>query len=503
MDNDHVAPVVARERERKFDLDAGQPVPTLNDTGPVVTQGEPDRTVLDAVYFDTADHRLLRSGITLRRRTGGADAGWHLKLPAGSGERDEIRLPLDAGDTTVPQELAERVQDRINGHDLVEVAHLRTERYSYGLVNRAGRRIAVLADDHVTAEVAGPTAHLDGWRELEVELEPGTDPRLLDTVSDELMRTGARPAHWPSKLSRLLADVLPRQDDIGKRATAGEVVMAYLRKQVDAVRRHDLGVRRDADDSVHQLRVAMRRLRSGLSNFRRVLDREHTTALSEELKWAATVLSDARDTQVLRAWFEDELSTLGEDSDLRTARLALTRHFDQTAADARAAILDMLNGPRYAALLGSLEDLIADPPLTERAGEPAQTELRHALARAHRRLTKAADALDDTQDTHEVDAGLHETRKKAKQARYTADAAKATFGKRVGRWRKTAKAIQGTLGDHHDLVEARALLQRLRQNDITPETAFVFGSLHERARARGTTLHLRFNQHWEKLGEPT
>jgi len=40
-----------------------------------------------------ADLRLTRSGLTLRRRRGGSDDGWHLKLPAGADSRDEVRLP--------------------------------------------------------------------------------------------------------------------------------------------------------------------------------------------------------------------------------------------------------------------------------------------------------------------------------------------------------------------------------------------------------------------------
>ena len=49
---------------------------------------------LSATYYDTADLRLLRSRMTLRRRRGGSDAGWHLKLPAGADSRDEVRHPL-------------------------------------------------------------------------------------------------------------------------------------------------------------------------------------------------------------------------------------------------------------------------------------------------------------------------------------------------------------------------------------------------------------------------
>src|SRR3954449_1395218 len=62
-----------------------------------VVEGEPARQRLEATYFDTADLRLASAGLTLRRRTGGDDAGWHLKIPAGSDTPSGGRLPLGAG----------------------------------------------------------------------------------------------------------------------------------------------------------------------------------------------------------------------------------------------------------------------------------------------------------------------------------------------------------------------------------------------------------------------
>src|SRR3954470_23795353 len=56
-------------------------------------EGDPVRQRLEATYFDTADLRLASAGLTLRRRTGGDDAGWHLKVPAGTATRSEVRLP--------------------------------------------------------------------------------------------------------------------------------------------------------------------------------------------------------------------------------------------------------------------------------------------------------------------------------------------------------------------------------------------------------------------------
>ncbi|HJQ47774.1 MAG TPA: CYTH and CHAD domain-containing protein [Amycolatopsis sp.] len=480
---------VFRERERKFDLDPDRPVPRLEGAGPVARQCQPDRIVLTATYFDTADHRLLRSNVTLRKRTGGADAGWHLKVPVERDARDEVQLPLAASGTLVPPELAERVA--LDAGDLVEVAHIRTERDSYDLVDQADRRLATLTDDHVTADLPGEVVHLDSWRELEIELDAGAAGDLLDTLGDALTRAGARPSHWPSKLSRLMAEDRPARSDVGRRSTAGEVVLAYLRRQVDAVRQHDIGVRDDADDAVHQLRVAMRRLRSALTTFRRVLDRDRTKAVSDELRWAGGVLSDARDTEVLRDLFADDLSGPGG--------ATLTHHFDQAEAQSRTAAVDLLNGYRYAALLGSLEDLIHEPPLTANADRPARKELRRAIKRAHRKLSKAVDGVDEGS----VDEGLHEVRKKAKQARYAADTASPAFGSRLDSWRAAAKGIQTTLGDYHDLVEARVLLERLSRDDTAPaKAAFTFGRLYERARARGAALREQFTGQWQDVPQP-
>jgi CYTH domain-containing protein len=72
-----------REVERKYDIEPGGLLPPLVDADPPLRVTEPVTIHLEAVYFDTPDLRLARRGSTLRRRTGGEDEGWHLKLPAG------------------------------------------------------------------------------------------------------------------------------------------------------------------------------------------------------------------------------------------------------------------------------------------------------------------------------------------------------------------------------------------------------------------------------------
>ena len=61
---------------------------------------------LDNTYYDTPSAHLAQFGVTLRRREGGPDAGWHLKVPAGVA-RNEITDSSDSA--TLPEELG---QDR-------------------------------------------------------------------------------------------------------------------------------------------------------------------------------------------------------------------------------------------------------------------------------------------------------------------------------------------------------------------------------------------------------
>jgi inorganic triphosphatase YgiF len=196
------------ETEQKYEADADLVLPAL-DMLPGVTQvSGPELRNLDATYFDTADLALIRNKITLRRRTGGPDEGWHLKLPAGADTRRELHEPLGSA-TEVPPRLSSRVADLTAGQPLHPIATLRTERTVRRLLDNAGTPRAEVADDRVTAQrldQGEPVAPLV-WREIEVELAGPDDPaaRALLSAAGQLLRdAGARPARSASKLGRLL-----------------------------------------------------------------------------------------------------------------------------------------------------------------------------------------------------------------------------------------------------------------------------------------------------------
>ena len=114
------------EVERKFDVDGGFVLPDLTGVDGVASADPPVEHDLAAVYHDTADLRLARARVTLRRRTGGHDAGWHLKLPAAAGARREVHEPLGRAVKLPPQALRDLVRGVTRGAPTEPVTTLKT-----------------------------------------------------------------------------------------------------------------------------------------------------------------------------------------------------------------------------------------------------------------------------------------------------------------------------------------------------------------------------------------
>lgn len=194
------------ETEQKYDADPGFVMPDFS-TLPGYSVSAPERYQLSATYFDTDDLRLAANKVTLRRRTGGTDAAWHLKLPLRPGTRREEHVPLTEGTDTVPRQLEAMVTDITGGKPLRPIALLETDRTVRRLAGSGGEVLAEVADDAVTARRLGRERQDDPmkWHEIEVELVSG-GPDVLEAAGQLLRKAGARPSASASKLGRLLAE---------------------------------------------------------------------------------------------------------------------------------------------------------------------------------------------------------------------------------------------------------------------------------------------------------
>ena len=190
------------ETERKFDAGTDFVLPDLGRLGGRRT-ADPKRIYLSATYFDTEDLDLIKHRITLRRRVGGDDEGWHLKLPVRTDTRQEVRAPLDDSGS-VPARLAAQVEDITAGHHLRPIAILDTER-TVVTVAGPGDALVEVADDRVTAIRFGQTdSEPMSWREIEVEAKSPGAEAMLEPVGRALREAGAKPSASGSKLARVL-----------------------------------------------------------------------------------------------------------------------------------------------------------------------------------------------------------------------------------------------------------------------------------------------------------
>ena len=477
------------ESELKFTVGADEPLPSVGD---LVEAGPVREERLRAVYLDTRDLHLVRHRITLRRREGGADAGWHLKLPRPDGTRLEVHAPLGDGPgrLRVPQTLREELRAAL-GHGLPDGAEgallpsavLVTHRIELDLLDpaRQGVVLAQLCDDRVTALPAGET-----WRELEVELVDG-DAELLGQIAASFEDQGVRVADHPSKLARALGD-RPERAGRGEQSRAegpaADVVLAFLGAQVAVLVAREDDLRADVPDAVHRTRVATRRLRSSLRTFRRLLDRDVTDPLREEVRWFATALGEPRDAEVVRDHLLAAVEDLPEDEVVGPVRERVRSELDRRHAAAHQALVEVLDSDRYLELVDRLLELLAAPPWRGRARRPADTVLPRLVGQAVDRARAESDAAARAEGEQRLHL-LHETRKRAKAVRYGCEALATALGEQAAGAAQAWEQVTETLGEVQDAALAA---QRLRELAGTAQEAgepgYTYGLLAAREAAR-------------------
>ena len=493
--------VQATETETKYEMPAGTALPPLGELPGVDGSREAGSEQLDAEYYDTADLRLIRAGITLRRRSGGADAGWHLKLPEGGYTRRELRLPLGEASGQVPGELAGLVRAYTRGEPLRPVARLATRRRLLVLLDAAGDSLAEVATDDVSAQTLGASTTLSRWREVEVELTGG-DQRLLAAADTVLRNAGLRRARWAAKLEHALAGQLPEPaapPRLTPSSPAAQVVLGYLRQQAAVLKSLDPLVRRDEPDAVHQMRVATRRLRSTLQAFGRVIPRGDTEHLAGELRWLAGLLGGPRDAEVLAGQLQASLGEIPAGALAGPARARVQGHFEPVRAQARAELLAALDSARYLALLDELDRLIAEPPLRPGAERPARKVLPAQVRRAYRRTARRMREAGQAAAGQDTDVALHEARRAAKRARYAGEAVAPALGKPAGRFADQMKELQAVLGEHQDAVMARRAARELgTAARLAGEDPLPYGQLEEHESRRAEDLRARARGTWRR-----
>ncbi len=487
------------EREVKLGAGPSFHLPDLSGVLDGVTVTAPEAVRLETIYFDTADLRLARWGVSLRHRAG---EGWTLKLapthPSGDGqstallERDE--LTFQGGAKKPPPAAVAVVRAYVRRDELVPVARLSTVRRRVRLLDRDGSRVAEVVDDEVSVRDGRRVAAR--FREIEVEVGPDDGAGIAAALVARLRSAGAGAPDPTPKHIRALGPRAMEPPEVAPMVVASDspaldVIRSVIAQSVAALLYHDPLVRTSGDpEAVHQARVATRKLRSHLRTFGPLLDSEWTDLLRSELGWLALSLGAVRDQEVLLERLRELAKSLPA-NDLRSAA-AVLHLLEVDIEGLRKKLLADLESTRYIDLLGRLVEAAHAPVTLPDADQPAATVLPSLATGPWRRLRTAVRHLPDTP----ADPELHRIRILAKRARYAAEAVVPVVGAGAASFARAAAKLQTILGEHQDSVTAQAWLRGTR---MSGRRAFVAGELIAMEHAAAEDARSKWPKVWKSL----
>jgi CHAD domain-containing protein len=264
-------------------------------------------------------------------------------------------------------------------------------------------------------------------------------------------------------------------------------LLAAMRTQAAAIRAREAGARRARNpEDVHQMRVAVRRLRAILRASRSFFAEDWVERLRRELTWLGATLGRVRDLDVLSAHLRAQLRARPPGG--RAARQRLLHRLAGDRRRATSALRSALGGRRYARLLARLDASLASPPFRADAAP-----LPDVAAAEFEKLRKAVRKLPK----HPSDEDLHAIRIKVKHARYAAELAQPIAGRRAERFIEMAKTLQDVLGEHQDAVIAESYARRARGR--SPGGRLLARWLGARQHDRREEARTDFARQWPRL----
>jgi inorganic triphosphatase YgiF len=453
--------------------------------------GDEESRELISVYFDTADLRLQKAGVSLRVRESGGQCVQTLKRGDGL-FREEHEAPI-AGLVPDP-ELGPLPSFTRKGADLRPVFNVRVSRRQRTLRYQGAEIELALDQGEVTGgEQKRPIS------EVELELKSGP-PAALFALARELSAAAPLYLAFDSKADRgqaLVAgeDQAPRKSgkvELARGATVAEAFQTVARKALTQIAANAVGLRAEPSaEAVHQLRVGARRLRSALTTFKPVLKGEGLEAVKADLKW----LSHACDTpRNLDVFAEETLQSAETGGDSPLGLPALREAIDALRRRAWAEAGETAASERFRALMiAATEWVEIGAWRNERAAKgPIEAFAGSALDRHRETFEKRRRAAEGGDDE-----ARHHLRIEAKKLRYAVEALSSLYGhKRVARYLGSLKDLQEELGALNDLVTAEPLLAGL---SLPSEAAFAAGELVGRKAAAKPKLVARVAQAAKKL----
>lgn len=431
------------------------------------------RNRFTALYFDTPARELSRHGLGLRLRREGRH--WRVTLKAsndatgGLHQRPEWEYPVPGPVLELSRFVATPLADLPGAETLHErlAPILATEfrRTRWEISPQPGSRIEVALDEgRILAR--GRESPIE---EIEIEVLEGPVAAAFD-LAESLAATLALRPESASKLARGLELASAQR---ARPVHATRAALDEVRDPREAARRivtaclaqaqaNEAGVLASADiEFVHQLRVAIRRLRSALRLFGEVLHPDEYAGFADELRWAAAALGRCRDWDVFVT--ETLPSLINAQGDPEAGRKILARARAHQR-DARRAARETILSPRYGLLMVRLARWVSGPAEPHDGAQSAKDFASKKLRKGAKRLD-AQSAAFATLDA----AGRHRLRILVKRQRYAVEFLGSLFrAQPVKRHVRRLADAQDALGLANDCANALAHVR-----ELAPSPGFV------------------------------
>jgi len=435
--------------------------------------GKPVTRKLTSIYYDTPDLQLLDAGVSLRvRRMSG---GWFQavkakgKALAGLHQRMEWEDIIAAGHPDFSK-IIDPALTRIFDNDalrnaLAPIFITEVRRTEWQLAMPDGSRIE-MALDLGQLQVQGKTEPIS---EVELELKHGDAGRLFDLALE--LQAGI-PLHIEnvSKAQRGYMHYRPAPPPVVKAKVAP---LDKTMRAGEAFRRigweclaqlqgnQDMVLHGSDPEGVHQMRVALRRLRSAMGVFRAVIDRQQCVGLAEELRWIAAELGNARDLDV---FLGETLPPIFVQLAHHPGLLALRDKAITAQAKAYAAARAAIQSQRYQRLLLTLGAWLESGQASH--GNANVMEVAEAMLRKRNKQLRRHGRLLREVNTEE----RHLARIAGKKLRYAAEFFTCLYPQdRTRPFLNGLAGLQDVLGTLNDIAVTAVLVRKLAGRRPTRE----------------------------------
>jgi triphosphatase len=464
-----------------------------------------ERSKLVSTYYDTEDRALVRQGSVLRVRR---HDGHYIQTVKSAGVPGSTRLARGEWEDTIAGErpdprasesgrfLTSDITARVAPVFRTEVARLVTD-----LSPAPGTHIEAAIDrGMIRAPGRKPDERIS---EIELELKSGPVTALYD-VALRLLAAAPVRLEWRSKAERgyrlaagrpIAQAVHAEPVALEPTLSAEEALQRIGRVCLDQILRNEAAIFAGRADGIHQMRVAVRRLRAVLSGFRKILPPAQRHWARDELRWLANALGEARNVDVFEsALIRPAREALPDVAALRVLSAAARRRRRAAYAATRQAI----RSPRYTALLLGLMRWFdsrgwregATAPVLEQPVGDVVPLLLDKLRRAAKRRGKGF-ARQSAEEQHKLRIVL-------KKLRYTSELLSGLYDAgAVEKFTAGLKRLQDDLGDANDVRGAQDIVAELARGPdgaIIARAGRIVLAWHQRrllARRRQTRQHLR------------